>query len=642
MTGGTAVDGRVDTPVRKDLIMSVVLRAVRKLRIGKRLLAAFGLIVALIVVITIVGVIGGNAQSNAASQLTESQRLTHEAMQVKFRGADFNGWQTGYAFDVIRGLKGATSDSAPSRASFLASAASFRKELATLDGARQTPAEQAATTAVKNSFDQFMATDNQVISLYRQGTPESLKAANALVLGREITLFNQVSANSDKLVALAQARAAKASASASSAASSSRTEMIVVGLLAALLALGLALVIARSIGRPLSELGRVGKRVAEGDVDQTVDTTGSDEVSELAGVFDQMLGYLKDMAAVADQIAQGDLSGSVQARSERDALGTSFATMSANLRELIGQVTSAAGSVGSASAQMSSTSEEAGRATGEIAHAIGDVANGAERQVNVIATARAAAGEVAAAVNESATQAEQTAQVASTARETAQGGVAAAEQANEAMRSVRDSSDAVSTAIRGLAAKSDQIGAIVQTITGIAEQTNLLALNAAIEAARAGEQGRGFAVVAEEVRKLAEESQRAASEISQLIGTMQSETTNAVSVVEDGARRTADGTAVVEQTREAFLTIGQAVDDMVGRVEQIAATSEEIAASAHSMQESIAEAVDVAEQSSASTEEVSAATEQTSASTEQIAASAQELAGNANELNQLVKRFRVG
>ena len=622
--------------------MSVMLRAVRKLKIGKRLLAAFGLIVALIVVITIVGVIGGNAQSNAASQLTASQRLTHEAMQVKFRGADFNGWQTGYAFDVIRGLKGATSDSAPSRASFLASAASFRKELATLDGERQTPAEQAATTAVKNSFDQFMATDNQVISLYRQGTPESLKAANALVLGREITLFNQVSASSDKLVALAQARAAKASASASSAASSSRTEMIVVGLLAALLALGLALVIARSIARPLSELVHVGKGVAEGDVDQTVDTTGSDEVSELAGVFDQMLSYLKEMAAVADQIAQGDLSGSVKAHSERDALGTSFATMSANLRELIGQVTSAAGSVGSASAQMSSTSEEAGRATGEIAHAIGDVANGAERQVSVIATARAAAGEVAAAVNESATQAEETAQVASTARETAQGGVAAAEQANEAMRSVRDSSDAVSTAIRGLAAKSDQIGAIVQTITGIAEQTNLLALNAAIEAARAGEQGRGFAVVAEEVRKLAEESQRAASEISQLIGTMQSETTNAVSVVEDGARRTADGTAVVEQTREAFLTIGEAVDDMVARVEQIAATSEEIAASAQSMQESIAEAVDVAEQSSASTEEVSAATEQTSASTEQIAASAQELAGNANELNQLVKRFRVG
>ena len=122
------------------------------------------------------------------------------------------------------------------------------------------------------------------------------------------------------------------------------------------------------------------------------------------------------------------------------------------------------------------------------------------------------------------------------------------------MQSVRTSSQAVTDAIRELAAKSEQIGTIVQTITGIAEQTNLLALNAAIEAARAGEQGRGFAVVAEEVRKLAEDSQHAAHEISELIGAMQAETTKAVEVVEDGAQRTQDGAAVVEHTREAFLS----------------------------------------------------------------------------------------
>src|ERR671930_577698 len=126
----------------------------------------------------------------------------------------------------------------------------------------------------------------------------------------------------------------------------------------------------------------------------------------------------------------------------------------------------------------------------------------------------------------------------------AQEGVGAAEQATEAMRSVRDSSESVTGAIRDLASKSDEIGAIVETITGIAGQTNLLALNAAIEAARAGEQGRGFAVVAEEVRKLAEESQQAAEEIADLVAEIQAETQKTVGIVEDGAKRTEDGVSV--------------------------------------------------------------------------------------------------
>src|SRR5690606_3185300 len=132
---------------------------------------------------------------------------------------------------------------------------------------------------------------------------------------------------------------------------------------------------------------------------------------------------------------------------------------------------------------------------------------------------------------------------------------AAAERATDAIRQVADSSTEIGQAIGELSTKSERIGGIVDTITGISEQTNLLALNAAIEAARAGEQGKGFAVVAEEVRKLAEESQAAAAQISELIVEMQAETHRVVEVVSDGARRTEDGVNTVEEARAAFVQI---------------------------------------------------------------------------------------
>jgi methyl-accepting chemotaxis protein len=320
---------------------------------------------------------------------------------------------------------------------------------------------------------------------------------------------------------------------------------------------------------------------------------------------------------------------------------SSFNAMTDQLRAMLSDVAASAGAVSAASEQMSSTSEEAGRATGEIAHAVGDVAQGAERQVVMVEETRRAADQVARAVTDSATGAQHTAELGQAARRAAGDGVTAAAQASQAMQSVRESSRAVTDAISGLAEKSDQIGAIVQTITGIAEQTNLLALNAAIEAARAGEQGRGFAVVAEEVRKLAEESQGAAAQIAGLIGAIQVETTNTVGVVQEGARRTDEGASVVDHTRQAFERIGAAVEDMTARIEQIAAASEKTAAGAGRMQVSITEVAAVAEQSSASAEEVSASTEETAAAAQQITSSARELARTAETLEQVVSRFRL-
>jgi methyl-accepting chemotaxis protein len=313
----------------------------------------------------------------------------------------------------------------------------------------------------------------------------------------------------------------------------------------------------------------------------------------------------------------------------------------ASLAGMIGQVSATAGTVSASSQQMSSTSEEAGRATTEIASAVGEIAVGAERQVRMIDSARRKAEEVADSTGTSTRKAQETAQAARDTRSVAEDGAAAVSRATAAMSAVRESSERATGVIRQLGAKSNEIGGIVDTITGIAGQTNLLALNAAIEAARAGEQGRGFAVVAEEVRKLAEESQRAAESIGALVGEIQLETQQAVDVVETGTSQAVESVATVEAARASFERIGASVDDMTVRVEDIVAAVEHIAAAAVRMQEDMGEIASVTEQSSASTQQVSASTQETSASTQEIAASAAELARSAEELQQLVARFQL-
>jgi methyl-accepting chemotaxis protein len=311
------------------------------------------------------------------------------------------------------------------------------------------------------------------------------------------------------------------------------------------------------------------------------------------------------------------------------------------LSALIAQVAGASETVSAASAQMAATSEETGRAVTEIAGAIEDVAQGSTRQVGSIEDMRGIVDEVGAATGRSAGEASDTARVADEALQIAAAGAEAVLGADDAMVSVRDASARAGEVIRQLDAKSAEIGTIVDTIGSIAEQTNLLALNAAIEAARAGEQGKGFAVVADEVRKLAEESQDASRSIAALVAEIQSDTQSAVGVVDESAKRTQDGAAVVAQARSAFERIGVSVEDVTARVGQIAAAVQQIAASAAAVGERVSDVAAVAEESSAAAEQVSASTQETSASAEEIAASAADLASTAGELERLVARFQL-
>ncbi len=334
-------------------------------------------------------------------------------------------------------------------------------------------------------------------------------AAVAIVLSKAETIGEHVAR-----------RHAAAIASARSATATARRLGVVAGLLALLLAAGAAFLVVRGIRRGVTTiLDRLGSLSSDSDA--------LARALDAAATGDLTLRAMAETAPIehcsSDEI--GQVAGAVNTiRDRTEASSDAYNRMIGGLRDLISDVSSAAGTVSASSRQMAGTADEAGRAVGEIAHAIGDVAHGAEAQVRSVAASRLLSDELGEASQSSAASAEATAAAVARARELATQGATAAQDASEAMASVRAASDDATTTIRDLGRRSEEITGIVSTITGIAEQTNLLALNAAIEAARAGEQGRGFAVVAEEVRKLAEESQHAAATIARLIEEIQRET----------------------------------------------------------------------------------------------------------------------
>ncbi|MGH2915380.1 MAG: methyl-accepting chemotaxis protein [Solirubrobacteraceae bacterium] len=438
-----------------------------------------------------------------------------------------------------------------------------------------------------------------------------------------------------------QTIATQAATASKSTYDSGRSLIIILLIVAALAGAAIALAISRRLSRGISAVSRAAKKIAHGEIDQHVEVSSRDELGEMAADFNDMTDYLRETADLAEAIAGGDLSADVVPRSTHDALGNALADMTGGLRKLIGSINSATGSMSSSSRQIATNSQSAGRSVSEVSTAIDGVARGNERQVQSIDEARQVAEQVAAAAESGAEIAQRTAGAVLEAQRLATGGADAVTRAADAMGAVRESSEAATAAITQLGQKSDQIGGITRTITEIAEQTNLLALNAAIEAARAGESGQGFAVVAEEVRKLAEQSQEAAATISSLINQIQADTQATVTVVQTGTERSVQSTQVVEEARDAFLALGESVGDMSGRVAEISEVVREIATGAQAVHASMSVAATIAEESSAAAEEVSASAQETSASTELFAASADDLAQSADGLAELVGRFRL-
>lgn len=306
------------------------------------------------------------------------------------------------------------------------------------------------------------------------------------------------------------------------------------------------------------------------------------------------------------------------------------------IRKIFATIEDTALNTATASEQLSETSTSTASATQEIASTTQQMAASSTKATEKVEEVGKIITEMSSAITQVADNAQKSAKSAADASKKAIDAGTAAERGVKNLDAIKTSVLDSTAGIKALGEKSAKISTIIKTINDVAEQTNLLALNAAIEAARAGEQGRGFAVVADEVRKLAEESGRAAEQISALIMDMQQSTNAAVSSMEKGAEQVVQGSEVIGASLNAVKDISLAAQSISSQLQEISAATQQQQAGTQQIVAAMTELAATAEENAAGTQQVSASMQQTSAAVQQVSASARQLAEIAVRLQVLM------
>ncbi|SDG74931.1 methyl-accepting chemotaxis protein [Pseudomonas abietaniphila] len=324
---------------------------------------------------------------------------------------------------------------------------------------------------------------------------------------------------------------------------------------------------------------------------------------------------LKQTLLAVDRVASGDLTHNlnIERRDELGQLQGGIQRMTLSLRALIGGISDSVTQIASAAEELSAVTEQTSAGV-----------NSQKVETDQVATAM---HQMTATVQEVARNAEEASEAALAADQQAREGDKVVNEAIAQIERLASEVGHSTTAMGELKRESDKIGSVLDVIKSVAQQTNLLALNAAIEAARAGEAGRGFAVVADEVRSLAQRTQKSTEEIEDLIAGLQSGTQRVATIMDNSRELTVSSVELTRRAGGSLESITRTVSAIQAMNQQIAAAAEQQSATAEEINRSVLNVRDVSEQ--------------TSAASEETAASSVELARLGTHLQGLVGRFRV-
>lgn len=331
-----------------------------------------------------------------------------------------------------------------------------------------------------------------------------------------------------------------------------------------------------------------------------------------------------------NHIAAGDLTASLKNEDfgPLDVLRVSLEQMGREIRRLVGEVVKGTKTIDSSARILTEEADRTAMIAREVADAIAQVAKGAGEQAAAVQKVTVETEKAAQLVNDIGESTSRARGLLEASRQVTRSGYAALTEQKARADENRQVIEQMKAAIEELAEKTNQIKLIMQTITSIAEQTGLLALNASIEAARASDAGKGFEVVAQEVRKLADQSSTAGSQIEGL-------TTGIITTIDQ----------IVGETKlaaEAVYEQAMSIEMTTDVIDQTGTNLDQFLAGLEHVEQQIAQILNLTNNLNMAVASISSVTEQTSAGAEQVAASAIQQADAMAQLQEFSEVFKTG